>query len=559
VPITPHALAAFPMPPATPRLDALTGLRFLAAAAVFVYHLPGWLPMPGFNPGPLGKAAVGYFFVLSGFIFFVLSGFILAHVHGRGDGSTVAHFYLARFARIWPLHAVCLLAMLAIVPATVPDTAREWLQLAVHALLLQGWSTSTEWSLAWNGPAWTLSVEAFFYALFPLLIRWRTRTLWCVYGACWLANVGLYALAEAAVQRDPSTQSAWANLTGSFPLPRLQEFVLGMLAHGLWARWRERPPRSVALATLGEVLAVAAAAGAFFACAGGQWGPAWLAGQVGPITLQALAQGPGMSLAFAATIVLCANGRGLVARGLSHPALVHLGEISYAFYLVHTPVMAVVGVAMQPYAFAWQVPAIAGFATTIAIAALLHALVEKPARQALLAPAARGRVFVATAAAGLRTRALWRCVLLGGAGFALTRLSPPDVATFAATIASDGVPTLRSVRCGERAEVAGALLFPHGGGLVCWIAWRDDTSAPTDVVVEARRANGELVATLTTRTQSTSVPDGRRTSVATADAPLGALIGATLLTLRLCDATGTTLSANVPPSGPYGLELLRLP
>ena len=39
------------------RLDALTGLRFVAAAAVFVYHLATWLRVPGFKPGTLGPAA----------------------------------------------------------------------------------------------------------------------------------------------------------------------------------------------------------------------------------------------------------------------------------------------------------------------------------------------------------------------------------------------------------------------------------------------------------------------------------------------------------------------
>ena len=88
-------------PSRAPQLDALTGLRFLAAAAVFVSHTKGWFAIENFHPGPIGSAAVGFFFVLS--------GFILSHVYrGASEATSAGRFYLARFARIWPMHIACL-------------------------------------------------------------------------------------------------------------------------------------------------------------------------------------------------------------------------------------------------------------------------------------------------------------------------------------------------------------------------------------------------------------------------------------------------------------------
>ena len=95
--------------PQQERLEALTGLRFVAAAAVFAVHLKDWVRTPAWNPGTMANAAVGFFFVLS--------GFILAHVYRR-EGKPVAAtaFYRARFARIWPAHLVCLALAVAVNP-----------------------------------------------------------------------------------------------------------------------------------------------------------------------------------------------------------------------------------------------------------------------------------------------------------------------------------------------------------------------------------------------------------------------------------------------------------
>ena len=87
------------------RLDALAGLRFVAAAVVALAHLPAVSHDP-----ELGKIAVR--FLSEGLygltFFFVLSGFVLAYgYHERLAQPTrvsLKSYYIARVARIWPLH-----------------------------------------------------------------------------------------------------------------------------------------------------------------------------------------------------------------------------------------------------------------------------------------------------------------------------------------------------------------------------------------------------------------------------------------------------------------------
>lgn len=80
------------------KLDALTGLRFLAAAMILIHHSPFHIPVP----------AIAYDHGVS--FFFVLSGFILAYVHPTiGSMQEVKAFLWNRVARIWPAHLVTLM------------------------------------------------------------------------------------------------------------------------------------------------------------------------------------------------------------------------------------------------------------------------------------------------------------------------------------------------------------------------------------------------------------------------------------------------------------------
>ena len=165
-------------------LDALTGLRFFAALAVFAAHFltyEFWVAHPSHS---LSSARNG--FTLAVYVFFVLSGFILTIAYERMESRAVdwnarKKFWIARFARMYPVYLLALLWFapvilhhrFAIEPTGV--AARKSAASAVAALfLVQSW-ISDRFGVSWNGPAWTLSMETGFYLMFPWLLRGFVR------------------------------------------------------------------------------------------------------------------------------------------------------------------------------------------------------------------------------------------------------------------------------------------------------------------------------------------------------------------------------------------------
>src|SRR5882672_10730014 len=183
-----------------PRLHALTSLRFFAALHVLIFHLYAMNIAGGY--GWYHKlATIGYVGVS---FFFVLSGFILVYTYADRP-LNVRSFWQARFARIYPAYLFSLLltapgffyVSIALKNMDIPFFSyfkTHLLQCSlVVPVLLQAWVPGA--ALAWNPPAWSLSVEAFFYLMFPLLIVWlgraRNRSLRGLMIGAWLLSLSL--------------------------------------------------------------------------------------------------------------------------------------------------------------------------------------------------------------------------------------------------------------------------------------------------------------------------------------------------------------------------------
>jgi peptidoglycan/LPS O-acetylase OafA/YrhL len=307
-------------------LSPLTSLRFFAALLVFAWHDPFIGSFTGnFESGFVG---VGFFFLLS--------GFILTYVHhtdfaGRLSASAVRRFYLARFARIYPLHIAAMLIAIAVMAFSgqglywnVPR-GQQAIEVVLQALLVQAWFPQQYIHLGANNPSWSISTEVCFYALFPLLAylcnryvaRLSLRGIAAAALGVWLA-----ALCFAAAHH--GYDDGWQLYV--FPASRLADFALGMLLGAMFLQ-----PRRVAVplgATTLELLAIGLAA----------------------LAMATLSQVP-MSLRYsvwmmpwlALLVIVFAAGRGGVSRALAHPACVRLGEMSFAFYLIHLSTIYLVG------------------------------------------------------------------------------------------------------------------------------------------------------------------------------------------------------------------------
>lgn len=233
-----------------PRLPALTSLRFFAALHVVFFHLqamkimtkPGWFH---------DLASIGYVGVS---LFFVLSGFILVYTYA-GRTTTLGEFWRARFARVYPAYLFSLLItapffFIAVVKFDVPFFywAKTHLKLAafLELTLLQAWVPPA--ALVWNAVAWSLSVEAFFYLLFPFLLKVYAKLsraqLLSAAVFSWFVTL---AISGAYVWRKPDGLAYvdsdtltvfWLNVVKFHPLARLPEFLIGMACGFLFLRTR---------------------------------------------------------------------------------------------------------------------------------------------------------------------------------------------------------------------------------------------------------------------------------------------------------------------------------
>jgi peptidoglycan/LPS O-acetylase OafA/YrhL len=318
-------------------LPALTSIRFIAALTVVLSHFAerGLLNLPksvfDFMDG--GRSAVS--------MFFVLSGFILAYTYRSQIGTTGSRpFYVARFARIYP---VILLGLALCVPTVavllythdterMADffTLREHVPLALtlsfvaQLLLISAWFPFAAINQPWNGPSESVACEAFFYAMFPFMLRRllkvSIRRVLLVCAAVWLAQgVADYVLlSHVNVARS-------AFLAFMFPVLRIPEFILGMGAAFVFQSSREHSAPSQMKAMAMVSLALVGLAGF------GVWQPAMFPKYFPVFYLQAPF--------FALLILGLALLEGPVFGLLNARWLVRLGEASYSLYIVHLPIL----------------------------------------------------------------------------------------------------------------------------------------------------------------------------------------------------------------------------
>jgi peptidoglycan/LPS O-acetylase OafA/YrhL len=293
-----------------PDLPALTGLRFIAAAAVVFYHYGAQITdlLPAFGMlGPITSA--GY---LGVDLFFVLSGFILTYNYmesfRRIERRTYLRFLGFRLARIYPVHlftiAFLALPLLLTVALGQPLSHPENFSigdLIQNLLLVHAWPRPMH--LSWNYPSWSISAEWFAYLLFPmvafLIVRLRSPTV-LVVGAIAAFVVQWSISASLGVADSTLLRVSGEFLTGCF-FGRL--FLLG---------WR--PTWTMSRPAFASTCLIVA----------------------GLLFLPALGLDRGFAaVLFGPTIFALALGAEERGSWLARRPMVFLGNASYALYMVH--------------------------------------------------------------------------------------------------------------------------------------------------------------------------------------------------------------------------------
>lgn len=357
--------AAVDAPPTKVRLDSLTGARWWAAFGVFIFHMNSFAPLPLLGPfSKFGNYGVAFFFILSGFVL----------TWSARPGTSIRNFYWRRFARIYPALLVAVALGLPVfyrVGLQEIDPSQWWIKpvsvvgILAALLLVQAWSSNPAILFGGSPVSWTLTVEAFFYALHPFVNRFlgrgrqgRAILLIAIVLAWEIAYPTLMLIDK---------QGWWA----SIPLPvlRVGEFFLGMSVATLVRNgWRPRIP-ALPLCILFVANAVLYVGLKF-------------SGAV-PTIVQLLGSFQALTVIVIFTLLIIALAiRDLEGRPSAFRAkwMVDLGTWSFAFYLVHSTVMYGVATFVGARTASWGnlvwYPVV--FVLSLLAAWLLYRLVEHP-------------------------------------------------------------------------------------------------------------------------------------------------------------------------------------
>ena len=354
----------------THEVKPLTGLRWFAALGVFLYHFgnPAWLPNFFKNIHLNGLFGVQFFFILSGY---VLTTRYLE------ESARAGQYAVARFARIGPMYYVGL-ALSVVYLAHQTDDMDIGL-LVVHSTGLQAWSAEMDKAVSFNGPAWTISVEILFYALFPLLAAAARKfaigvvrsflimVLGTLYGAIMITVHSIrFGPLPSDLQSLPNEFLWFAGL----PLYYLGLFVAGIGAarftlsvSGLPDTHPVRRVLQPTALTLGLFLALV-----FFNFDSPQH--PYLAILV-RFSLAAIPVGLMLSS-------LHLRPTSLASKFLGIPPLTFLGKVSYAFYIIHVPFIWSVRLISPDIPYELQ------FLGLVSASSILYLAFEQPLRKWLV-------------------------------------------------------------------------------------------------------------------------------------------------------------------------------
>jgi peptidoglycan/LPS O-acetylase OafA/YrhL len=307
--------------------------------------------------------------------FFVLSGFILTYIYpALPNFAAVKMFYVARLARLWPLHLLTTILVVGIGGVQSVDA------LILNALLLHAWVPVQRIYFSYNAVSWSISTEAFFCLIFPLLIislemNWRWKlcvscfSVLVLIAACSSFGVPLFSLNDVSVH----------GLLYISPLSRIFEFIAGMCCCMLWRTLQARIPNDGFWAfTLVEVFAIVMTIVLLihpFPFAHSAFGPA------GTLWIVRTSAIPGFCL----IVVVFAFSGGLLSQILGSKLFESLGEISFAIYLIHFLVIAAYRSHLKD---AVAISPTGDFAITVVMtllaASVMHFLIERPFRSLII-------------------------------------------------------------------------------------------------------------------------------------------------------------------------------
>ena len=344
---------------------SLDGLRSLAVYLVVLYHCGVAIAGGGF-------VGVDLFFVLSGFL---VTTIMLEELSATGRLDLV-HFYDRRVRRLLPAAVVVIVTICAVSVVFLSSVRRAPLVGDAQSALLyvSNWHFLTQSNDYFASAGvdnslflhfWSLSIEEQFYVAFPILLlaltrlerRWRHTTAAVLVGllVASLAAQVWWSMVDVNHAYYGTETRLYQLLAGA-----LLGLVLHRMRHATRAnRAGDSRPRLVAAVAFVSLCGMALVATPLLA--------------VSPSNRGILATCCAVPLV--ATLALTETH--VVAHVFAHPALVHLGKISYSTYLWHWPVVVLLREVVSASA---AVTAAIVVVLSTALAAASFQMLERPIR-----------------------------------------------------------------------------------------------------------------------------------------------------------------------------------
>lgn len=371
-----------------PRFYELDILRGVAALMVVVFHYKHFLLISdtmGFDVAHLpfavalaplyvyGQFFVELFFSISGYVFFWLYA---SAISDRHTGAKT--FFIARFARLYPLYLATLIFVAAgqglftwmhghtfIYHNNTPGS------FVLNLLMVQEWLPHA--AMSFNGPSWSISVEVFLYLLFFILCLTRLNRPLILIAVIALGILFKLVFASAA--------SDFGRGVPSFFLGGLVFHVVTALRasdRAAWNRWTG----------LGLVWSLPPLWGLAYA-----GGAGWLTGVPAPFGYL-FSTDTFVYVVLPLTLLYLGLRQGQWRARALQPQSLHriawIGDASYSLYLLHFPLQLTVMLVMARYSdgvrlavFSSPLFFLAFFAMAIGLAWLSFRYFEMPARRYL--------------------------------------------------------------------------------------------------------------------------------------------------------------------------------
>jgi len=322
-------------------------VRGLCAIAVMAYHYAF-------------EAKIGTFFAAGTYgvyVFFVLSGFALMYVYGDDEISdkSLHNFFIARLFRIVPLYATVVSYQLIF---WIPWTPEYLSKAVLNFTMVFGLFSPGATSLVPGG--WSIGVEFVFYALFPIVLLFRSwRSLAVLFVVCAIVSHAAVTVSYAA---PAMAKNNWAFYiqAPTFLVYFIGGALIARIHPLLMTRLQQMPDWNIVgtLLTLVVMAAMFALPHAF------------------GVTRDYLLNSAASKIMIAGALLVILLASTVVLAGVAGKIAVFLGEISFALYLCHY----LVWVQIKRLGLSMETQIAVSAAVSLAAAYGIYRLIERPAR-----------------------------------------------------------------------------------------------------------------------------------------------------------------------------------